>query len=184
MPVDQIWLSACPQRRIVRRVVQSALVRGTTVVRVAPSGPLAWGDAQLEVLWPPRAQACSLEENDRSLVLSLRTPGGRALFMGDAGRSVERALLMTRGASLAAEVLKVGHHGSAGGSSAVFLQAVGASIGLVSAPGDRPGALPSRAALRRLDDAKVRRWITGVEGTIEVTLSAGSRPRVQTLRTP
>lgn len=66
--------------------------------------------------------------NNTSVVLSISYFGQRVLLMGDAEHEVEEALLAS-GVDLAADVLKVGHHGSETASSVAFLNAVFAQPG-------------------------------------------------------
>jgi competence protein ComEC len=53
------------------------------------------------------------------------------LFTGDAGMPTEERLLAAHD-DLRADILKVGHHGSAGASSPQFLGAVNASLAVIS----------------------------------------------------
>ncbi len=69
--------------------------------------------------------------NENSLVVLVQYRTLRALFMGDAGfQSEER--LRKQGVDLYADILKVGHHGSAYSSSAAFIEAVRPRIAIVS----------------------------------------------------
>jgi hypothetical protein len=61
--------------------------------------------------------------NENSIVAKLQYGEFRMLFTGDAGFETEARLLMC-GVDLHADVLKVGHHGSAYASSPAFLAAV------------------------------------------------------------
>jgi beta-lactamase superfamily II metal-dependent hydrolase len=84
--------------------------------------------------------------NENSLVVRLDLGNTRILLMGDAeagerdstlakpptASSIEGALLACCQAQLSAEVLVVGHHGSMTSSRKVFLNAVGATIAIVS----------------------------------------------------
>jgi competence protein ComEC len=69
--------------------------------------------------------------NENSLVVLVEYRTLRALFMGDAGFQSE-ARLLAEGVDLHADVLKVGHHGSAYSSSTVFIEAVHPRIAIVS----------------------------------------------------
>ncbi len=69
--------------------------------------------------------------NSNSLVFRLEYGRFRMLFMGDAGRETEERLLGD-GDDLRAEVLKVGHHGSAYGTTREFLRAVSPRDAIVS----------------------------------------------------
>ncbi|HHT02661.1 MAG TPA: DNA internalization-related competence protein ComEC/Rec2 [Firmicutes bacterium] len=87
------------------------------------------------------------EWNEQSLVIRLVYGNTSLLFTGDAGFRSELAFLQ-RGRP-AADVLKVGHHGSAGSSGAGFLQAVAPDWAVVSV-GRNPHGLPAETAMQRL----------------------------------
>lgn len=111
-----------------------ARVRGVPVRRARRGQLLTSGDGvQLDVL-APFAQPLPPGPNtinEGSIVLRLRYHDGRALFMGDAGIPTE-ARLLAAGDDLHADILKVGHHGSAGASGRAFLAAVRPRIALIS----------------------------------------------------
>ncbi|HEY0615687.1 MAG TPA: MBL fold metallo-hydrolase, partial [Candidatus Elarobacter sp.] len=69
--------------------------------------------------------------NENSVVVMLAYRHFRMLFMGDAGFQAEERLLES-GADLRADVLKVGHHGSAYSSSPSFLAAVHPQYAVIS----------------------------------------------------
>lgn len=87
-------------------------------------------------------------ENDRSIVLRMTYGATRVLLTGDVGAGVERSLI-DGGDNLGAGVLKVGHHGSNGSSSAEFLAAVGPRYAVVQVGPNNHG-LPGTRAISRL----------------------------------
>lgn len=104
--------------------------------------PLAAG-ASMSVLW--RDASRHSDPNENSVVVRLDVGGRRLLLAGDAeggGRqlpttqpspsSVEAKLLACCSAELRADVLVVGHHGSLTSSRRAFLDAVGATVFVVS----------------------------------------------------
>mgnify|MGYP003951621263 CR=1 FL=1 len=184
IPVGELWLSRCPQRRSVDPLVRAVFAQGGRVVRVQSGAPIPWGEASLEVLWPPRGEPCPATENDRSVVLKVQTPGGSALLMGDASQVVESSLLGRDPGRLSVDVLKVGHHGSDSSSSTPFIGATGAQVALVSGPGRARGPLPSIRALERLRRAGLSIWVTGRDGTAQVVFDPVGSPRARRLRTP
>ena len=106
-------------------------------------------------------------------MLRVEVGGSRVLLTGDAERAAEVALL-ARG-SLAAEVLKLGHHGSRTSSSAAFLEAVGAELAIASAPCLGRFVMPHPDVQRRVAAAGASLWWTGRDGAVIVGLA---RPRV------
>ncbi|MFA4999981.1 MAG: MBL fold metallo-hydrolase [Patescibacteria group bacterium] len=87
------------------------------------------------------------------------------LFTGDSDFRAEKALLSS-GWPLEADVLKAAHHGSKTGNSAIFLEAVGADIFVVSAGADNKFNHPHPEILERAEGfgLKIRR--TDMEGSI------------------
>jgi competence protein ComEC len=69
--------------------------------------------------------------NDNSIAFILQYGSFRMLFTGDAGSAAEQRFL-AEGIDLHADVLKVGHHGSAYGSSPEFIAAVHPHYAIVS----------------------------------------------------
>jgi competence protein ComEC len=87
------------------------------------------------------------------------------LFMGDAGPETEKALLGS-GLDLRSAVLKAGHHGSAGSTSADFLAAVKPRLVLVSAGEGNTYGFPSPALLARCAAAGAEVQRTDLDGAI------------------
>ena len=69
--------------------------------------------------------------NENSIVARIDVDGKRMLFMGDAGEPTERRLVEEH-VDIGADILKVGHHGSAYATSAAFVKAVGPKFALIS----------------------------------------------------
>jgi len=70
---------------------------------------------------------------------------------------------------LAAEVLKVPHHGSRTSSSQLFLDAVGAEVSVICVGADNDYGHPSDDVLTRLESAGVRVYRTDRDGTVVIT---------------
>jgi beta-lactamase superfamily II metal-dependent hydrolase len=89
------------------------------------------------------------------------------LFTGDLEKAAEQRLVQS-GADLQADVLKVGHHGSAGASSEAFLEQVNAAVGLISCGLNNRYGHPAQAALERLEDAGCKLLRTDLSGAITI----------------
>lgn len=122
------------------------------------------GQGQLEILWPG---TLSHSWNENSLVMRLTYGKIRFLFMGDASRRVETALLSMY-PHLKAEVLKVGHHGAIDASSEAFLQKIRPKIAVICINQGNFHGYPSPEIVRRLKAVGARVFITGLDGTILV----------------
>jgi competence protein ComEC len=94
----------------------------------------------------------------------------RMLFTGDAGAQTE-ARTLAGGADLSADILKVGHHGSAYSSTPAFLAPVHAHDALISVGRHNLFGHPAPATLRALNDAGARVYRTDHYDAIIVTVS-------------
>jgi competence protein ComEC len=139
-----------------------ATVRGPSAV----CGARDIGGARIEVLAPCPGPRVGYGPNDNSFVLRV-TYGARAfLFAGDAERAAEHDLLELDRASLRADVLKVGHHGSRTSSGSRFVSAISPSIAVISAGARNRFGHPSPATLDTLRAASVRWLRTDEDGAV------------------
>ena len=87
---------------------------------------------------------------------------------GDAEALSEKEILAS-GASIKADVLKVGHHGSSSSTSAAFLKAVGPRYAVISVGAENDYGHPHQATLDRLKKQNVEVIRTDKQGTIIFT---------------
>ncbi len=178
LPVEELWLPAGAEHEPAwGELARLARDRGGRVRWRSNADPAERiGDLRVEVLWPPPGAARSDSRNEGSLVLAIAAGAGRVLSTGDAGRETEDALLGS-GTPLRASLLKVGHHGSGGGSSGRFLEAVDAGVALVSAPCPGRAGLPDAGVLGRLVAAGSEVGWTGRDGALLASLAEPGRWR-------
>jgi len=106
--------------------------------------------------------------NEHSLVIRLSYYRWSMLFMGDAGWNTEARLLATT-TPLHADVLKVGHHGSAWASSDAFLAAVAPQTAVISVGRNNHFGHPAARTLASLQHLRAHIWRTDLCGTIFIT---------------
>jgi beta-lactamase superfamily II metal-dependent hydrolase len=104
--------------------------------------------------------------NSNSIVARVRADHVRVLFTGDAERETERRLLAENHGQLAADVLKVAHHGSRFASSADFLDEVSPRFASISCGAGNDYGHPHAATLRVLERRHVEVHRTDLEGDI------------------
>lgn len=121
------------------------------------------------------------ELNDYSAVLKLTYGQVSFLFTGDAEGGAERDMLASD-ANLAAQVLKVSHHGSSTSSSKEFLRAVQPKIAVISAGKDNPYGHPHREVVERLTSLGVEILRTDEMGDIVITADQKEIVTVSTAR--
>jgi competence protein ComEC len=146
---------------LVRDGMRYATDDGAVLDALAPSEPLL-ADGPNDV-----------NENSIVLRLTYHCPGCtrpfHMLFTGDAGAQSETRTLAS-GVDLAADVLKVGHHGSAYSSTPAFLAAVHAHDALISVGRHNLFGHPAPATLHALHDAGASVYRTDRCGAIVVSV--------------
>jgi competence protein ComEC len=126
----------------------------------------------VELLGPRRAfTGTRSDPNNSSLVARVTVAGKRILMPGDAELEAQDDLL-NAGVDLRADILKVPHHGSAY-SDPAFLQAVHASIALVSVGRDNDYGHPSPLLIAELARLGVPLHRTDRDGDIAVVQRGG-----------
>ena len=135
-------------------------------VRGTAGDEIVVDDIRLTVLWPVADARDGA--NDASLSFRLEVGDFAYVNTGDAPVESERAILENAGPDdLAADLLKLGHHGSHTSSSVAWLRAVRPEIAVMSLGRDNRYGHPHAETLHRLDSARVRRiWRTDREGTL------------------
>jgi competence protein ComEC len=125
--------------------------RGVRWERAHPGDTLLLDGARVTFLAPDSAWVAGLDDaNDASVVALVEYGAVRFLLVGDAEREQEKWLLARDSLALRADVLKVGHHGSATSSTQAFLAAVRPRLALVSVGAGNRYGHPNPLALRAL----------------------------------
>jgi competence protein ComEC len=106
-------------------------------------------------------------DNDHSIVIKVTYQHVSYLLTGDAESSAESHMISMYNCS--AYLLKVGHHGSSGASSEVFLKAVMPHIAVISVGANNSYGHPAPQALTRLAAVNATVYRTDTQGTIIVT---------------
>jgi beta-lactamase superfamily II metal-dependent hydrolase len=145
--------------------VSAMQVDGLTPTPVAEGQDFTWGPMSVEVSNP---QSPPLSDtNEDSVVLLISYGDHEFLFTGDIGSSAESAILAS-GESVAADVLKVAHHGSKYSSTSTFLNAVSPTYAVISV-GDNPYGHPAQETLDRLDAVGAEVYRTDLLATVVIT---------------
>ena len=145
---------------------------------------IPFGDVMLTVLHPsskPLTGTAS-DDNNNSIVLRIDYGPTSLLLTGDAESEAE-ADIIKAGLPLQADVLKIGHHGSNGSTSAPFLVAVTPSEAVIQVGADNSFGHPAREVLKRLMDARAEILRTDTNGRIEA-VSDGRKLSVKVSRWP
>jgi competence protein ComEC len=126
-------------------------------------------DAKMEILYPDQSLLNKnlADLNDSSIVIKLIHGKNKFLLTGDASENVEK-ILLTNGADLSADVLKVAHHGSQYSSSQEFLEKVKPLTAVIMVGKDNDFGHPSLRTIMRLKRAGAEIFRTDEKGTIKI----------------
>lgn len=123
------------------------------------------GDVMLYGLSPP-ADSLVESSNENSVVFRLDYGRTRFLFTGDADTEAEERMVRRYGGSLRADVLKVGHHGSATSTADAFVADVRPRFAVISAGRNNRFKHPNGPVGARLLKAGAEISRTDVEGAV------------------
>jgi beta-lactamase superfamily II metal-dependent hydrolase len=160
----------------------AALEAAAVPVRSAERGRTVdlGGGATITLLTPPEPPIVGSRSdvNANSVVMRLDYGATGVLFAADAEAKTEDWLL-GHGARLAADVLKVAHHGGKYSSTARFLRAVRPRVAIVSAGEGNDYGHPALRTVEALARVPARLYRTDRDGTITVETD-GARIEVRT----
>ncbi len=143
--------------------------RGIPSEIVARGETMRFGEVTVQVLYPPGVDdPNSIYDNNHSIVLRIVYRNRTFLMTGDIERQAESDLL-AGGESLAADVVKVPHHGSRTSSTQPFIDAVKPKYAIISVGRTSPFGHPHAEVVDRWTAAGVRVLTTGTAGTISVS---------------
>lgn len=167
IPVLGALYNGCPgDTQTWNDLLSAVAAEGLTPLALRYPAVLAWGEMSVYVLHPAAGIPCRSEPNEDSLVLRVDHGTVRYLLTGDIDSTIE-ATVVARLTPVAAQVLKVSHHGSASASSAPFLSVVDPFESVISV-GKNSYGHPEPETLTRLTQSGSRIWRTDRSGTIRV----------------
>jgi competence protein ComEC len=161
---QELWMGADADNALTHGVQQACGEYRVAVRRHFMGDEFQFGGAKFEVLAPARdLEIDSRDLDDSSMVMRISFGDNAIILPGDAHKKVEEQLASK---SITADVLKVGHHGSATSTSAEFLTAVHPKFALISAGRNNQFRHPRPEVLKRLAEAKVKTYRTDLFGPV------------------
>lgn len=161
----ELWIGLIPRSRALENLIAEAHALGIKVVRHWEGDEFYLGGAKVDVLFPPQDWPIGLEPNNNdSMVMHVSYGATSVLLEGDAEKAVERRIAMLHPEH--ADLLKVGHHGSATSTTPEILEAVHPSYALISVGYRNAFGLPKASVLDRLQDSGIRVYRTDLDGAV------------------
>jgi len=130
--VGELWIGRDEETHAFEDLLKEASEHAVRVVHEVSGSKFDWEGVTGEVLWPADPTPVNEASNDDSLVLRLEDGSVRFLLAGDIQKKVEQRLVK-EDAEIAADFLKVPHHGSKTSSTPDFVSAVAPKVAVVSA---------------------------------------------------
>jgi len=166
--VSMIIESGLRKETLLSQAWEEAVVKeGAEVVVVNRPLRVTFGAGTvLDFLWPLEDLSGQVRKdpNEYSIVARLSVGKTSFLFPGDIERWGEQKLLVNR-MNVAADVLKIPHHGSKTSTSEVFLAAVAPATSVISVGNNRYGH-PTELVLERLQERSIQILRTDEKGDI------------------
>jgi competence protein ComEC len=177
----ELWIGLLPPSRALENLIVEARALGIKVVRHWEGDEFELGGAKIEVLFPPQDWPTGLEpKNNDSMVLQVSYGKTSALLEGDAEKAVERRIASIHHPQ--ADLLKVGHHGSATSTTPEILQSVKPAYAVISVGFQTSFGLPKADVLERLQSSGARVYRTDLNGAVSFYLDGRSvTPQLATL---
>lgn len=132
---------------------------------------IRYGDAQFKILSPSPKEFTAKANNDSGIAGMLSYHDFRALYTADIGPNVEARLVQDY--DIAANVLKVTHHGSKFSSTQAFVDEIHPAVSIIEVGKKNTYGHPTVEALARLAKTSTQIFRTDQEGTMEVTQEGG-----------
>jgi len=130
----ELWVGLLPPSQALENVIATAQALGIKVVRHWEGDEFNFGGAAVSVLFPPRDLPLGDKpQNNDSMVLRVSYGESSILLEGDAEKSVERRIAALHHPS--ANLLKVGHHGSANATTPELVACAKPQFAIVSVGG-------------------------------------------------
>ena len=169
----ELWIGLLPPSEAFEKVVTTAEALGVKVVRHWEGDEFSLGGAAVRVLFPPRNWFVgSKPQNNDSMVLRVSYGDSSVLLEGDAEKQVERRVAALYHPS--ANLVKVGHHGSANATTPELVASVKPQFAIISVGSGNSFGLPRAEVLGRLADAGARVYSTDLDGAVTFYLDGHS----------
>jgi competence protein ComEC len=171
--VDELWVGRDEETPAFASLLGEARDHGVKVVTETQGRQFNFDGVAGSILWPVDVSTVTKAANDNSIVLKIQDGSESFLLPGDIEKRAENDLV-NNGAPLAADFLKVPHHGSKTSSTDAFVAAVSPKVAVVSVGEENPFGHPVEAVVERYRAAGVRFLRTDKDGAVTATTDGTS----------
>jgi competence protein ComEC len=171
--VGELWVGRDEKTPAFVSLLEDAHAHGVKVVTETQGQQFNFDGVAGSVLWPVDVSTVTKAANDNSMVVRVQDGDEKFLLPGDIEKRAENDLV-DENAELAADFLKVPHHGSRTSSTDAFVAAVAPKVAVVSVGVDNPFGHPVAAVVERYRAAGVRFLRTDRDGAVTATTDGKS----------
>ncbi len=169
-----LWTGVKRETKTFEKWLEKTEVEGANIFIAKTGQRIKAGKAQIYILhpfWSLEGEMFERSSNDSSVVAKLLFGQNTFLFTGDISRKVEEDLLVRSAlpVSLAAEVLKISHHGSKTANSREFFEVLQPEIAVISCGKDNKYGHPQLEVLSNLREFGITILRTDELGDIKIT---------------
>lgn len=169
---SELWIGTDPPIPQFTALLDQAREQHTVVMHLFSGDNFDFGGAAVRILAPPKDwELKSQPRNDDSLAMMFTLGKTSALLEGDAEQTSENLMELE---DVHADLLKVGHHGSATSTNPSFLAAVHPRFAVISVGHDNSFGHPKLAVLDRLQQARVATYRTDTDGAVTFFLDGSA----------
>jgi len=169
----ELWIGLLPPSQSLAQVLATAESLGVKVVRHWEGDEIDFGGTTVDVLFPSRdSVVADKPRNNDSMILRASYGETSVLLEGDADKQIERRTVALHHPR--ANLLKVGHHGSANATTPELVDSVRPQFAVISVGWGNSFGLPRMETLARLADAGVRVYRTDLAGATTFYLDGRS----------
>lgn len=158
--------------RTYKDVIKAIRSNNLKITVPKPGDSYELGKAKWTIL-SPQFDKDYKDTNNYSIVLRITFGSKSFLFTGDAEDTAEEDIL-TKGYTIEADVLKIGHHGSHSSTTKAFLKKVSPEYAVISCGKDNDYGHPHKETIEKLNDMRIETFRTDELGTIVCTSDGAS----------
>ncbi|GEL07369.1 MBL fold metallo-hydrolase [Salisediminibacterium halotolerans] len=163
--VDELWMSGEEtDTDTFERALDAADTHDVELIEPRTGDEFTFGTLELEIINPDQLTG---DLHESSLAVRFDYGDVSLLFTGDAEDTAE-ARIAEKGEAADADILQLGHHGSATSTTAPFLEAVDPSTAIYSAGEGNTYGHPHAEVIDRVKEAGIDLYGTDAHGTVRV----------------
>ncbi len=179
--VKQIYMPDYLKENELRKTIESnAKKHGVKINYITKDSSYTLGNGiVIDAIVPTKLALFTEDENNTTVLYKLSYGKTSCLFTGDI-TSIAEFGLINENKDIAADILKVAHHGSATSTSREFIEKVKPKYSVISVGADNPYGFPREEVIKNLSNTNILR--TDLNGDITFIITRSGIKHIKTMR--